>query len=155
MIYFTGCSHYGHTNIIRLANRPFTSVEEMNETLITNWNKVVKTTDTVYHLGDFAYKGEDSKTYIQKLKGNIILIQGNHDPVNWGDHYKEFKYEKRLFVLCHYPIEEWNGFFRGTIHIHCHTHKTELKSGTNRFNVTVEACQYKPISIDEILSHAI
>jgi calcineurin-like phosphoesterase family protein len=39
--FFTGCTHFGHANIIKLCNRPFHDVEEMNERLITNWNHVV------------------------------------------------------------------------------------------------------------------
>jgi calcineurin-like phosphoesterase family protein len=153
-IFMTGCTHLGHLNIIKLANRPFSSVEEMDETLIDNWNKTVGKNDLVYHLGDFAYKGAyEPSEYLKRLNGNIVLLKGNHDPLLWGKHYIEFTINKRLFVLCHYPFEEWNGYFRGAIHIHCHTHKPELISAERRFNVTVEATEYKPISLEEIISH--
>jgi calcineurin-like phosphoesterase family protein len=153
-MFFTGCTHFQHANIIKLTNRPFSSVEEMDETLIDNWNKTVGKNDVVYHLGDFAYRGTTSNSDILKrLNGRITLIQGNHDPVIWGHKYYEFKDNKRLFVLFHYPIEEWNGYYRGAVHIHCHTHKPDLISAERRFNVTVEATGYKPISLEEIMQH--
>jgi calcineurin-like phosphoesterase family protein len=153
-MFFTGCTHFQHANIIKLTNRPFSSVEEMDETLIDNWNKTVGKNDVVYHLGDFAYRGTTSNSDILKrLNGRITLIQGNHDPVLWGHKYYEFKDNKRLFVLFHYPIEEWNGYYRGAVHIHCHTHKPDLISAERRFNVTVEATGYKPISLEEIMQH--
>jgi calcineurin-like phosphoesterase family protein len=152
MIYLTGCTHFGHHNIIRLANRPFGSVEEMDEILIENWNKTVKPEDTVVHHGDFSYKGgKRPEDYLSKLNGTIIRIRGNHDQKNWGYSDYEFVYKNVKVVCYHYPIEEWNGYFRGAIHTHCHTHKPVLKSAERRFNVTVEACEYKPISIDELM----
>ena len=51
MIYFTADTHFDHANIIRFCNRPFATVEEMNETLIANWNRKVHGNDTVYILG--------------------------------------------------------------------------------------------------------
>jgi calcineurin-like phosphoesterase family protein len=153
-IYFTGCSHFNHYNIIKLCNRPFNSVEEMDEVLIENWNKTVSKNDTVYHHGDFAYKGrQDNNEIIKRLNGKVILIQGNHDPVLWGQHIAELRIDKKAIVMCHYPIEEWNGYFRGAIHTHCHTHQKELASAPQRFNVGVDACGYAPISLDEILEH--
>jgi len=55
-IFFTGCTHFGHANIIKLANRPFSDVGEMNEALVERWNARVQPGDRVYHLGDVAWK---------------------------------------------------------------------------------------------------
>ena len=79
-------THFGHENIIKYCNRPFSSVEEMDARMIKLWNNVVKKNDIVYHLGDF---GVGNKEYISKivskLNGRIFLILGNHDshPVKW------------------------------------------------------------------------
>jgi calcineurin-like phosphoesterase family protein len=153
-IFFTGCTHFGHENIIRLCNRPFSSVEDMDEQLTERWNKTVGKDDLVYHHGDFAFKGrQDNVAILKRLNGKITLIQGNHDPVIWGQHILEYKTNKKLIVMCHYPIEEWNGYFRGSIHTHCHTHQPDLVSAPRRFNVGVDSCNYTPISLDEILEH--
>ena len=53
--FFIADTHFGHKNIIKYCNRPFANIEEMNETLIENWNKAVSAEDAVYILGDFAY----------------------------------------------------------------------------------------------------
>ena len=58
-IYFTSDLHFGHKNIIRFDNRPFTSVEEMDETLICNWNKKVNNDDLVYILGDISWYNDE------------------------------------------------------------------------------------------------
>lgn len=79
-IWVTSDTHFNHANIIKYCNRPFSSVEEMNETIIANWNKVVSQGDTVYHLGDFAL-GDKSliPDFIRRLNGHISFIMGNHD----------------------------------------------------------------------------
>jgi calcineurin-like phosphoesterase family protein len=153
-IFFTGCTHFGHANIIKLCNRPFSSVEDMDEQLTERWNNTVGNYDLVYHHGDFAFKGrQDNVEILKRLNGKITLIQGNHDPVIWGQHILEYKTSKRTVVMCHYPIEEWNGYFRGAIHTHCHTHKPDLVSAPRRFNVGVDSCNYTPVSLDEIMEH--
>ena len=53
-LWFTSDTHYGHTNIIKYCNRPFQSIEEMNQALADNWNDRVEADDKVWHLGDFA-----------------------------------------------------------------------------------------------------
>ena len=50
MIYFTSDLHLGHQGIIKLQNRPFESLEEMNKTLIANYNAMIHRDDTVYIL---------------------------------------------------------------------------------------------------------
>lgn len=56
MIYFTSDLHLGHKNIIKLCDRPFASLEEMDETLIANWNQVVTNGDTIYIVGDLMFR---------------------------------------------------------------------------------------------------
>ncbi len=81
MIFFTSDTHFGHERIIELAKRPFKSVEEMDDAMISRWNSVVGKADTVYHLGDYSlYHRKDTlKKLRERLNGKIILIAGNHD----------------------------------------------------------------------------
>ena len=72
--------HFGHKNVLGFDNRPFTSVEEMNEELIRRWNSVVSDGDIVYVLGDmFWMKPNDAMPIIDRLNGQIFLVKGNHD----------------------------------------------------------------------------
>jgi calcineurin-like phosphoesterase family protein len=137
MCFFISDTHFFHKNIIRLAGRPFKDVTEMNETMIENWNKVVFPKDIVYHLGDFAYgtwSMPDSEKAIQTLFGRLNgvkhLIKGNHDHAEtldlpWASvsDYKTLTYYKKMIVLFHYPIIEWDGAYRGSYHFHGHTHQ--------------------------------
>ena len=78
--FFVSDTHFGHKNINRLANRPFDSVEEMNEVVARRWNETVDINDTVYHLGDVALgKIDDSLSVISRLNGIKHMITGNHD----------------------------------------------------------------------------
>lgn len=85
---FTADMHFGHANVIGFCKRPYANVDEMNSTLIHNWNQCVKPDDTVYHIGDFCFRGgvQGGKTKAQmwedKLNGKVIHIQGNHDVNN-------------------------------------------------------------------------
>lgn len=168
MIFFTSDTHYYHTNVIEYCNRPFKTVEEMNETLINNYNSVVGEKDTVYHLGDFAFANRaKAEEILNRLNGKKILILGNHDfdPRYNGEkfykeifhevyYYHELKYNGTRFCLFHFPIESWNKRHRGSIHLHGHTHSTYDKRNEqvpNRFDVGVDTWDFKPVSIEEIL----
>lgn len=82
MEYFTSDLHLGHANIIALCNRPFSSVEEMDDVLIANWNRRVTDRDTVYIMGDLCFRTADPIPYLERLRGKKHLILGNHDH-NW------------------------------------------------------------------------
>ena len=79
--FYISDTHFGHFNIIKHCNRPFETVEQMDNTIIQNWNKVVSDKDTVYILGDLAFSKriKEPAEYLQQLKGRKIIIVGNHD----------------------------------------------------------------------------
>ncbi len=78
--WFTSDTHFGHENIIKYCDRPFGSVDEMNKTIIRNWNSYVAPEDIVYHLGDVALgQITDSLNCVSALNGHKILVLGNHD----------------------------------------------------------------------------
>jgi len=52
---------FSHRGIITYANRPFASMEEMDEVLVQRWNERVRPGDRVYHLGDFAVPGAEAR----------------------------------------------------------------------------------------------
>lgn len=105
-------THFNHKNIIDYCNRPFKDVEDMNETMIKNWNETVSNTDVVIHLGDVAFGNkEDAKKILGRLNGRKILIRGNHDL--WSDDfYKECGFEQiSKFPILWGGTPENNGFF--------------------------------------------
>lgn len=123
MIYFTADQHFGHFQICNYCNRPFKTIEEMNETLIKNHNRYVQPNDVVYHLGDFGYGGYDSiKEILNKLNGKHTLILGNHD--RWGMetylklgfsavlYSADIKIGKRIIHLNHIPYRTFTEFLR-------------------------------------------
>lgn len=77
--WFTSDQHFFHRNIITYCNRPYTSVEAMNEDLILRYNTVVKPEDVVYHLGDFSMSLRGLDKIVPRLSGRKRLILGNHD----------------------------------------------------------------------------
>ena len=85
MIYFTSDLHLGHAEIVGMSKRPFSSVEEMDEALIENWNSRVHKNDDVYILGDLIYKSaRPPEEYLSRLRGKKHLIFGNHD-LSWKE----------------------------------------------------------------------
>lgn len=145
-------THFGHKNIIHYCNRPYATVRKMDEDMIERWNARVSPDEDVLFLGDFAFA---SREYIIEVLAALnyrylLWVPGNHDekplamwehPVEpvWESHgvknveivapVHEFRYEGKRFVACHYPMKEWNGKYKGAIHLHghCHTQHTPTK----------------------------
>lgn len=169
MIYFTSDLHLSHENVIKHSNRPFHSVEEMDRILIKKWNERVTFEDEIYILGDFTLKGpEFAMEMLTQLAGKKYFIKGNHDRFVgnenfvkelfvWMKEYHELTYKNQRFALFHYPIAEWNHFFRRAIHLHGHQHNAKdynLKNREDkllRYDVGVDANGFAPVSIEEIL----
>jgi calcineurin-like phosphoesterase family protein len=77
--YFIADTHFGHKNIIEYENRPFQSVNEMDQTIIANWNQKVKKREKVYLLGDFAFANKARLIDAASMNGYKIIVLGNHD----------------------------------------------------------------------------
>lgn len=170
MNFYFSDSHLGHENIIRLSKRPFKSVEEMDETIIKNWNSVVTDDDDVYIVGDFSYKsGKNPVEYLKQLKGKKHLVIGNHDSrilkdpaarkmfVDIKDRYDINDNGTRI-ILDHYPLVEWNGFFRGALHFYGHIHNN-VENATykiiseipNAYNVGADILDFTPRTAKQVI----
>lgn len=156
--WFTADTHFGHANIINYCNRPFASVEEMDEVMIERWNERVKPNDVVWHLGDFAfYKSYDKlKEIFDRLNGVKMLIVGNHDYSNTLElDWYEFNpmqtvmFGKQSIVLCHYAMRVWHSSHRGALHLYGHSHGT-LEADNQSLDVGVDCWDFCPVNIDEI-----
>lgn len=180
-VYITSDTHYGHKNIVRGvtnwrtkdgevpvdSTRDFQTIEQMNERLIDGINHFVGQDDTLIMLGDVSFGGfENIELFLDRLVcKNIHLIIGNHDhhiENNRGNiqskflstqHYLEVKIGDKSFVLCHYPLQSWNGMNKGVIHLHGHVHLPENRKFGNgkKMDVGVDGNGMDPYSIDEII----
>jgi calcineurin-like phosphoesterase family protein len=99
--FFTSDLHFGHRNIIKYCDRPYNSVEWMNEELVANWNNMVLPEDTVYVLGDFSLSKDWATKYGPALNGTKHLIAGNHDHCHPIHYKKNEKKKQRMHKLYH------------------------------------------------------
>ena len=170
-IFITSDTHFNHTNIIKYCSRPFSSVAEMNSTLIDNWNSVVSKDDLVIHLGDFAWGRtiQSIKQYLDKLNGDKILIIGNHDELSQDDYIKcgfshvYSKLEVNLYnnfcVFCHFQLLHWNKSEHGSIHFYGHQHRESnndekiaaLNASNRRFNAGIDLNNYTPVNLYKVI----
>ena len=160
-IWYTSDHHFGHYNIIRMCNRPYQSTDEMDADLVAKFNARVKPDDTVYIVGDVAMHQPSGLRALDQMNGKKHLIVGNHDCnkiKNWPGWISVREYVKISdggvsVVLFHYPIHSWDGQYRGTIHLHGHSHspKPQHMFRTNRFDVGVDANLFEPVSLSELL----
>lgn len=154
--------HLDHENIIEYCDRPFDSVEEMNKTLVENWNNRVSEDDVVYFLGDLTINDdiETAENWLEQLNGQILFVVGNHDeltpensPVPVVEQFT-FKYDKYEFLCTHRPEnipDSWTGW---TIYGHHHNNYPYdhpfVYYQKNQVNVSVELTGYEPVRLDEL-----
>ena len=124
--YVISDTHFNHSRILEYCQRPFDNVEQMNEVIINNWNKVINEDDIVYVLGDFCFGNKTMlKEIVSNLKGRKILICGNHDNLTKNAYYEAgFETVTKSpiivdsdFILSHHPIQ---GHLRKFYNIHGH-----------------------------------
>lgn len=134
-IWFTSDLHLNHKNIIYFCNRPFETVEDMNRTIISNWNSVVQDNDIVFLLGDICYGGVNIWVkFMKQLRGRKILVMGNHDKSIPDRDFEEISPMLNILVndpdvkngqritLCHYPMISWYQSHKNAWQLFGHMH---------------------------------
>ena len=174
-IYFTSDIHFGHKWLLDFNKRPFEDEKHMDEFLIQNWNNTVPCDGLVFVLGDIGITDDSyiSDIFMQ-LNGQKILIRGNHDDIYSEETlesifseiydlleiqiYDTIEAKLQDIVLCHYPMFDWNNFFRGTWQLFGHIHTRNLaefetvknKLFPTQYDVGVDGNQFRPISFYEV-----
>lgn len=178
-VWFTSDTHFGHERIIELCERPFDSVDEMNETILENF-QVIGAKDIVFHLGDVAMGTlTDSLPLVARIPGHKILIPGNHDRVFVGNKpayrdrfepvYREvfqdiirlgrFAYADDI-TMSHFPFGgdsheedrfvDQRPFDNGEWLLHGHVHD-KWKINKKQINVGVDVWDFRPVELDQVL----
>ena len=159
--------HFYHYNIIRYCHRPFTTVHEMNETIIKNWNDKVGEDEFIFMLGDFICGGfpyEETKKYYSsiydRLNGNKFFLRGNHDKkLNKIHTFVNSSYENDPVLLFHKDRKILLNHIRkdftmssDVLFFFGHIHNRIIKDlPSNHHNVSVEHTGYAPVLIDDYL----
>lgn len=174
-VYIVSDTHFNHQKLCHSypnhfdSHRTYETIEEMNEHIITTWNKTISKNDVVIFLGDFAW-GKPFKEipniaknlYDQLNYKGFIWIEGNHDGVlknsfkNMIPNLK-FQYKDGIYLCQHRDFDEESELLKentdATHLIHGHTHYTNKLSLTTdnliQNNVCWEAW-YRPVHISEI-----
>ena len=154
--FFTSDTHFGHGNIITYGKRPFRDVEAMDAFLVRQWNAIVSKGDTVWHLGDFSMKNAETvDALLGRLNGRKHLVVGNHDRIKDVRHWEtiqesaEIQVDGQALYLCHYPLREWPGMWRGTIHLYGHVHGN-LQPLPGSMEVSSDVWGGQPVRLQEI-----
>lgn len=169
-IFVISDTHFCHAKVLTFTGkdgsliRPnFKSVDDMDNTIIQNWNKTVTANDIVYHLGDVTFGNIKSNLarIMPQLAGTKRLILGNHDYnakdyqpyfqkiMSWRQFGKEFS---RPIVLCHFPLHIDSFAYRAggnALCVHGHIHEKSVND-SRYVNVAVEKTNYTPIALEDI-----
>lgn len=174
-IWFSSDYHFNHDKIRAYENRPFSSVDEMNNEIIRRHNERVKKEDLVYFLGDLGFYASKQKEFrgegmnrnvielLEQMNGNFVRLAGNHCKRSNKTHIPTHRIvlsHGGIFInLVHRPqdtvIEDEQHYYPLTIHGHVHgaykTKEIENNKIVLLINVSVETHNYYPYSFDEIM----
>lgn len=166
--FFTADLHLGHRNVIKYCNRPFTTADEMDEAIISNWNATLAPRDFVYIIGDVGMtNAERLYSLLKRMNGIKILIYGNHDKVirnstkirdlfhethEFLERYFHVDGQKVLFVMCHYAMRVWNKSHHGSVHLYGHSHGTMPDAGNRSMDVGMDPHSMLPVSLEQVMS---
>lgn len=164
-IWFTADTHFGHGNIIKYCNRPFTKdglpdPQAQDESIIKRFNEVLKPGDVLYHLGDVSWSSFNKQgNFLDRLyTREVHLIWGNHDSpkdfrnvtsIRSYSDIKRISIEGQSVVLCHYPMRTWNGKSHGAFQLYGHVHG-RMPGIDRQMDVGVDTKDFYPWAWEEV-----
>jgi len=166
--WFSADYHLGHKNIIKYCQRPFTSLEHMNNEIIKRHNARVKPEDMVYFCGDFCFRnskggktgeGEQHRAeyYLKQLNGMFIPIRGNHDRNNSLKTNIDkviIEYSRHKICLVHRPVDAVGNYkFNFVGHVHNAWRFKKISNNRYLINVGVDVWNFYPVRFEEIMKH--
>lgn len=158
-LYVMSDLHIGHENVIKFDNRPFTSLEEMNNSIINDLKTKLKPEDILIDLGDMFWDMNwmDCKKILDEIPvEKFYKTPGNHDKdsLYFGEQAKLYDCFTQMsdiidlrvrwqgkgyrISLSHYPLIDWNHKFRGSLMVHGHTHGSIDKQNSKSTDLRVE-----------------
>lgn len=167
--WYTADTHFGHENVMKFCDRPFSSVDEMDSTLIANMCDRVGKGDDLWIIGDFAFgpKSTDSGYLLEVFKqlpgARKHLIIGNHDrrptlELPWDTIVPLIELRdgplKQSNTLCHYPMITWNHARRSALQLFGHVHNNWLGS-RNSVNLGVDVWDFVPVRFEDVAARAL
>lgn len=172
-IYITSDWHFCHNKPFIYEPRGFSSVQEMNEAIIENHNKIVKPEDTVYCLGDCMLNDDkEGCNCIHRLNGRIYIIAGNHCTSNRWQKYANIRYDITPiglayllrhhgynFYLSHYPTMTSNldvdkPLKQRLVNLCGHVHTQDKFKDMDKgliYHVELDAHNMKPVLLDDVI----
>ena len=151
--------HLHHKNIIRYCNRPFQSVEAMNEALLAAWKETVGEADTIICGGDIALAGalkRERLARVRAMPGRKLLVRGNHDfgkkgrPADTGSDATWMSLVitgNPTLLVTHIAMTEVPD---GTVNLYGHVHNNEPLRQGRYVNICVEHTEYRPLLLDAV-----
>ena len=166
MDYLISDLHLDHDNIIDYCNRPFSSVEEMNKTLVEHWNTIIDPDDEVLYGGDLTIRSSAAALldWVDRLNGEIVFLLGNHDDtvmegLDRVEFVEEFRFEHREvpFHAVHDPADSPSNPKGWLLHGHHHNNWPDqfpfVDHDTCRVNFSVELLDYRPLAVDRLVDY--
>ena len=150
--YVTADLHLGHKLIS--TTRGFNSLEEHDDRVLDNLNRIVSPKDTLWILGDLLFQPGTKLPLLKRIPGNVKVVLGNHDALRpdvyagLGFRVYGAAYGKRGILLTHIPVHEGQKN-RFSLNVHGHLHDKVLPDPWY-FNVCLEQNNLEPFNIEEI-----
>ncbi|QLH83780.1 metallophosphoesterase [Halosimplex pelagicum] len=166
MDYLISDLHLDHDNIIGYCDRPFDSVDAMNESLVENWNEVIDPDDEVLYGGDLTIRSSTGALldWLDELHGEIVFLLGNHDGtvlegLDRVRFVEEFRFQHRgvPFNAVHDPADGPSNPSGWVLHGHHHNNWPDkfpfITHDEQRVNFSVELLEYRPLAIDRLVDY--